>query len=145
MPGLADGEQVNPAAACSAADPSLGAPDRMSGMVKCQAVKAGVLSRGRSHVPKDMARGTIGPARRGEVALKPACPSQPRKSGKPRPGSELLGTRDRALKRVKGGATALPGGQAPSAKRRSASQPNGWWVNSPLEADRGAIVAVPVQ
>ncbi len=49
VPRLADGEQVNPAAACPAVDPSLGAPDRMSGMEKCQAVKAGVLSRGRSH------------------------------------------------------------------------------------------------
>jgi hypothetical protein len=46
-------------------------------MVECQAVKAGVLSRGRSHVPKDMARGGIGIARWGKAALKPVLSSSP--------------------------------------------------------------------
>jgi len=44
-------------------------------------VKAGVLSRGRSHVPKDMARGGIGIARRGEAVLKPVLSSSPGSSG----------------------------------------------------------------
>jgi len=44
-------------------------------------VKAGVLSRGRSHVPKDMARGGIGIAQWGEAALKPVLSSSPGSSG----------------------------------------------------------------
>jgi hypothetical protein len=43
---------------------------------------------------------------------------------------------------VKGGVKSLPASQVSSAKRRSASQPKGWWVNSPLEADRAAVVSV---
>jgi len=64
MSGLAGSEWANPTASCPEVDPSIGAPDRMSGMGKCQTVKAGVLSRWRSHVPKDMARGDIGTAAR---------------------------------------------------------------------------------
>jgi hypothetical protein len=101
------------------------------------------LKQGEKSCHDGMARGTIGPARKGKVAVKPVLSSQPGKSGKPRPWSGQR-DKDRSSSRVKGGATALPGGQAPSAKRRSASQPYGWWVNSPLEADRAAIVAVSV-
>jgi hypothetical protein len=69
---LADGKQVDPAASGPEVDPCPGASDRMSGMEKCQTVKAGVLSRGRSHiskdmkshVPKGMARGGKGTAAR---------------------------------------------------------------------------------
>jgi len=77
VPRLADGKQVNPAAACPAADPCPGALCRRSGMAICQAVKDRVLSRGRSHVPKGMARGGIGTAQWGEAALKPACLPSP--------------------------------------------------------------------
>jgi hypothetical protein len=64
MPRLADDKQVDPAASCPEVDPSIGASDRRSDMVKCQAVKAGVLSRWKSPVPKDRARGGIGTAER---------------------------------------------------------------------------------
>jgi hypothetical protein len=71
----------SPTAAYSAVDPSLGAVFRRSGMAICQAVKDIVLSRGRSHVPKDMARGGIGIAQWGEAALKPVLSSSPGSSG----------------------------------------------------------------
>jgi hypothetical protein len=61
---LAGSEWADPTASCPEVDPSIGASDRMSGMGKCQTVKAGVLSRWKSHVPKDMARGDIGTAER---------------------------------------------------------------------------------
>jgi hypothetical protein len=64
VPRLADGKQVDPAASCPEVDPSIGASDRMSDMEKCQTVKAGVLSRWKSHVLMDMARGGIGTAAR---------------------------------------------------------------------------------
>jgi hypothetical protein len=50
MPRLADDKQVDPAASCPEVDPSIGASDRMSGIGKCQTVKAGVLSRWKSPV-----------------------------------------------------------------------------------------------
>ena len=77
MPRLAGSEWVNPTASCPEVDPSLGAVFRRSGMAKCQAVKDMVLSRGRSHVPKDMARGDIGTAQWGELAMKPVLSSSP--------------------------------------------------------------------
>ncbi len=43
---------------------------------------------------------------------------------------------------MKGGVKSLPASKVPSAKRRSASQLYGWWVSSPLEADRAAVVSV---
>jgi len=64
VPGLAGSEWANPTASCPEVDPSLGAVFRRSGMERCQAVKDMVLSRGRSHVPKGMARGDIGTAAR---------------------------------------------------------------------------------
>ncbi len=85
MPRLADGKQVDPAASCPEVDPSIGASDRMSGMEKCQAVKAGVLSRWKSHaskdmgdpVPKGMARGGIGTAaRRIDGEVRPVLPAK---------------------------------------------------------------------
>jgi hypothetical protein len=64
MSGLADGKQVDPAASCPEVDPSIRASDRMFDMEKCQTVKAGVLSRWKSHVLRDMARGGKGTAAR---------------------------------------------------------------------------------
>jgi hypothetical protein len=89
----------SPTAAYSAVDPSLGAVFRMSDMAKCQAVKDMVLSRGRSHVPKDMARGGKGIAQWGEAALKPVLSSSPGSSGDFALGQSV---RDKGQKPVKG-------------------------------------------
>ena len=71
----------SPTASYSEVDPSLGAVFRRSGMAICQTVKDMVLSRGKSHVPKDMARGGIGIAQWGKAALKPVLSSSPGSSG----------------------------------------------------------------
>jgi hypothetical protein len=142
MSGLADGKQVDPAASCPEVDPSIGASDRMSGMEKCQTVKAGVLSRWKSHVLRDMARGGIGSAVR--QSGDEACLSLPAKEVW-EASSLVRAFRDKGQGPiwVKGGATTLPASKVPSAKRRSASQSfKDWWVNSPLEADRAAVVVV---
>jgi hypothetical protein len=134
----------SPAAAYSAVDPSLGAVFRMSGMAKCQTVKDMVLSRGRSHVPKDMARGGIGIAER-RSGVEACSVLQPEEFGKLRLVVRVSG--DKGQKPVKGqGWSRIPPCQKKVglAKRRSASQLKGWWVNSPLEADRVAVVVVPV-
>jgi hypothetical protein len=117
MPRLADGEQVKPAAACPAADPCPGAAFRRSGMAKCQAVKGVVLSRGRSPVfGQGEGHHRASPYGQSGVEARPVLPAQGVRE--PSPWVRAKGIRTGAQSRVKGGATALPGGQAPSAKRR---------------------------
>jgi len=144
MSGLAGSEWANPTASCPEVDPSIGAPDRMSGMGKCQAVKAGVLSRWKSHVPKDMARGDIGTAER-QIGVEARSALQPEEFGKLR-----------LVVRAKGiGAEARKGSRVESSPSLSVKHcqlsgdvPDarlGRWPNKPLQGHRVAIVSVACQ
>jgi len=73
VPRLADGKQVNPAASCPEVDPCPGASDRRSDMAKCQSVKAGVLSRGRSPV-FGQGEGWHRDSRKAKGQRSPTCP-----------------------------------------------------------------------
>ena len=103
-----------------------------------------VLSRGRSHVPKDMARGGKGIAQWGEAVLKPVLSSSPGSSGDFALGQSVRGQGTEAQAWVKGRAASLPAkmwdwlsGDVPDAHL-------GRWPNKPLQGHRAAIVSVPV-
>ena len=122
VPRLADGKQVNPAAACPAADPCPGALCRRSGMAICQAVKDRVLSRGRSPVfGQGEGWHRDSPVGRSSVEACLSLPAQEVWEA----SSWVRAFRDKGQGpiRVKGGAASLPASQVPSAKRRSASRP----------------------
>jgi len=134
----------SPTAAYSAVDPSIGAPDRMSGMGKCQTVKAGVLSRWRSPV-FGQGEGWHRDSPVGRSGVEACSVLQPREFGRLRPGSECQGLKDRSPSGVKGGAASLPArmwdwlsGDVPDARL-------GRWPNKPLQGHRVAIVSVACQ
>ena len=111
-------------------------------------MKAGVLSRGRSHaskdmvdpVPKGMARGGIGPAARQSGVE--ACLSLPAKEVRG-PSSLVRAFRDKGQGPiwVKGGDASLPARMWDWLSGDGPHSPKDWWPNKPLEGHRGAIVA----
>jgi hypothetical protein len=104
-------------------------------------VKGVVLSRGRSHVPKDMARGTIGTAA-GRSSVE-ACPVLPaREVWEASSLVRAKGIRTGACQRSR---VELRPSLVVKHRRLSGDVPDahlGRWPNKPLQGHRAAIVAV---